>query len=138
MIDVFEDTFVDEVWEGTSKTLWPLMEESPRNDHWKRRLRLLRFQFENEMKQLQKMIDENNGRRKEIESLQAHLFSGTSIQESRKSVELSDTTVQQGRNIKVGNTIQLNKHHANLGSSCSPSSIYSSCMLCSSCPRYFY
>jgi hypothetical protein len=101
MVDSFEDTFIDEVWEGKSKTLWPLFEESPRNDHWRRRLRLLRLQFEHEMKELRILQRENNERRHEIESLQDHLFSGTSIQESRKSVELSDITVQQGRNIKV-------------------------------------
>ncbi|KAF2644554.1 hypothetical protein P280DRAFT_174461 [Massarina eburnea CBS 473.64] len=107
MIDAFEDTFVDEVWEGKSKTLWPLFEESPRNDHWKRRLRLLRLQFEREMKELRILQRENNERRHEIESLQDHLFSGTSIQESRKSVELSDITVQQGRNIKLLTIVNL-------------------------------
>ena len=101
MIDAFEDTFVEEVWEGKSKTLWPLTEESPRNDHWKRRLRLLRLQFEHEMKELRTLSRENQERRHEIEGLQDHLFSGTSIQESRRSVELADITVQQGRNIKV-------------------------------------
>lgn len=99
MIDSFEDTFTEDVWEGKSNTLWPLMEESPRNDHWKRRLRLLRLQFEREMKELRIIIRENNERRMEIRTLQDHLFSGTSIQESRKSVELTDITVQQGRNI---------------------------------------
>ena len=110
MIDSFEDTFLDDVWEGKSKTLWPLFEESPRNDHWKRRLRLLRHQFEHEMGELRILQRENNDRRKEIESLQAHLFSGTSIQESRKSVELSDITVQQGRNIKVSDSAFFKKH----------------------------
>ncbi|KAF1954952.1 hypothetical protein CC80DRAFT_493338 [Byssothecium circinans] len=107
MIDAFEDTFTDEVWEGKSKTLWPLFEESPRNDHWKRRLRVLRLQFEREMKELRILQRENNERRREIESLQEHLFSGTSIQESRKSVELSDITVQQGRNIKLLTIVNL-------------------------------
>ncbi|CAI6334548.1 unnamed protein product [Periconia digitata] len=133
MIDAFEDTFTDEVWEGKSKVLWPLYEESPRNDHWKRRLRLLRLQFEREMKELRILQrralrilryqciectksesadannarQENNDRRHEIESLQDHLFSGTSIQESRKSVELSDITVQQGRNIKLLTIVNL-------------------------------
>lgn len=101
MIDSFEDTFTDEVWEGNSKTLWPLFEESPRNDNWKRRLRLLRLQFEREMKELRILQRENNDRRREINSLQDQIFSGTSIQESRRSVELADITVQQGRNIKV-------------------------------------
>ncbi|KAF2792843.1 hypothetical protein K505DRAFT_325900 [Melanomma pulvis-pyrius CBS 109.77] len=107
MIDSFEDTFTEEVWEGKSKTLWPLNEESPRNDHWKRRLRLLRLQFEHEMKELRILSRENQERRHEIESLQDHLFSGTSIQESRKSVELADITVQQGRNIKLLTIVNL-------------------------------
>ncbi|KAF2677383.1 hypothetical protein K458DRAFT_447032 [Lentithecium fluviatile CBS 122367] len=107
IVDSFEDTFIDEVWEGKSKTLWPLFEESPRNDHWKRRLRLLRLQFEREMKELRILQRENNQRRHEIESSQDHLFSGTSIQDSRKSVELSDITVQQGRNIKLLTIVNL-------------------------------
>ncbi|KAF2006291.1 hypothetical protein P154DRAFT_517925 [Amniculicola lignicola CBS 123094] len=101
MVDAFEDAFTDDIWDGTSKTIWPLFEESPRNDHWKRRLRALRLQFEREMKELRQLMRENNERRVEIASLQNQLFSGTSIQESRKSVELSDITVQQGRNIKL-------------------------------------
>ncbi|KNG44061.1 mg2+ transporter zinc transport protein [Stemphylium lycopersici] len=107
MIDAFEDTFTDDIWEGTNKTLWPLFEESPRNDHWKRRLRLLRLQFEREMKELRTIIAENNERRHEIETLQEQLFSGTSIQESRKSVELADVTVHQGYNIKVLTIVNL-------------------------------
>jgi hypothetical protein len=107
MIDAFEDNITSDVWEGESKTLWPLFEESPRNDHWKRRLRLLRLQFEREMKELRIIIDENNERRHEIETLQEQLFSGTSIQESRKSVELADVTVHQGYNIKVLTIVNL-------------------------------
>ncbi|KAF3003176.1 hypothetical protein E8E13_009253 [Curvularia kusanoi] len=107
MIDAFEDTFTDDIWEGTSKTLWPLYEESPRNEHWKRRLRLLRLQFEREMKELRILQRENNERRHEIETLQEQLFSGTSIQESRKSVELADVTVHQGYNIKVLTIVNL-------------------------------
>ncbi|EFQ88085.1 hypothetical protein PTT_16203, partial [Pyrenophora teres f. teres 0-1] len=107
MIDSFEDTFTDDIWEGESKTLWPLFDESPRNEHWKRRLRLLRLQFERQMKELRIIIAENNERRHEIETLQEQLFSGTSIQESRKSVELADVTVHQGYNIKVLTIVNL-------------------------------
>jgi hypothetical protein len=118
MIDAFEDNITSDVWEGESKTLWPLFEESPRNDHWKRRLRLLRLQFEQEMKVLRIIIDENNERRHEIETLQEQLFSGTSIQELRKSVELADVTVHQGYNIKVLTIVNLFFmvcHHSSFG-----------------------
>lgn len=81
MIDSFEDTFTDDVWEGKSDTIWPLFESSPRNDHWRHRLRMLRTHFEREMKELRILISENNERRHEIRTLQEHLFSGTSIQE---------------------------------------------------------
>ena len=107
MIDAFEDTFTEDVWDGESKTLWPLYDESPRNEHWKRKLRLLRLQFEREMKELRILQRENNERRHEIETLQEQLFSGTSIQESRKSVELADVTVHQGYNIKVLTIVNL-------------------------------
>lgn len=107
MIDAFEDTFSEDVWEGSSKTLWPLFDESPRNEHWKRRLRTLRLQFEREMKELRTIQRENNERRHEIDTLQEQLFSGTSIQESRKSVELADVTVHQGYNIKVLTIVNL-------------------------------
>ncbi|KAF5844993.1 hypothetical protein GGP41_001123 [Bipolaris sorokiniana] len=107
MIDAFEDTFTEDIWEGRNKMMWPLFEESPRNEYWRRRLRLLRLQFEREMKELRTIIAENNERRHEIETLQEQLFSGTSIQESRKSVELADVTVHQGYNIKVLTIVNL-------------------------------
>ncbi|KAF2748337.1 hypothetical protein M011DRAFT_485630 [Sporormia fimetaria CBS 119925] len=102
MIDAFEDTFTEDVWQGRSTAFWPLFEEElERNQHWRQRLRYLRTHFNREMKELRTLIKENNERRAEIRTLQDHLFSGTSIQESRKSVELTDITVQQGRNIKL-------------------------------------
>ncbi|KAF2730938.1 hypothetical protein EJ04DRAFT_536948 [Polyplosphaeria fusca] len=107
MIDAFEDTFTEDVWEGKSATLWPLFEESPRNEFWKRRMRALRLRFEHEMKELRILMHENNDRRREIKSLQDQIFSGTSIQESRRSVELADETVHQGRNIKLLTLVNL-------------------------------
>lgn len=59
------------------------------------------------MKELNILKDENNQRRHEIENLRDQLFSGTSIEESRKSVALADTTVQQGRNIKLLTIVNL-------------------------------
>jgi cell division septum initiation protein DivIVA len=59
------------------------------------------------MKELRILQRENNERRHEIETLQEQLFSGTSIQESRKSVELADVTMHQGYNIKVLTIVNL-------------------------------
>jgi hypothetical protein len=102
LIDAFEDTFTEDVWEGKQKTLWPLLEEeSMRNEFWKRRLKRIRTVFEREMRSLRILIRENNERREEIQNLREQLFSGTSVLESRKSVELSTITIQQGHNIKL-------------------------------------
>ncbi|KAK5113169.1 hypothetical protein LTR85_010987 [Meristemomyces frigidus] len=102
MIDAYEDTFTDEVWAGTHKTLWPLLEQhSPRNLYFKKKMAALRLKFEAEMKNLKKLMDENDERRDEIRGLKEDLFTGTSIQESRKSVENTEITIQQGHNIKL-------------------------------------
>lgn len=102
LIDMFEDTFTQDVWEGNHKTLWPLLEEeSPRNQFWKKRLKKYRHDLEKEIRNLRILIEENNARRHEIKSLRDQLYSGTSVLESRKSVELSEITIQQGHNIKL-------------------------------------
>jgi hypothetical protein len=102
LIDMFEDTFTQDVWEGKHKTLWPLLEEDlPRNQFWKKRLRNYRHALENEIRNLKILIEENNDRRYEIKSLRDQLYSGTSVLESRKNVELSEITIQQGHNIKL-------------------------------------
>jgi len=61
----------------------------------------LKKEFEAIIKDLYKLYEENDDRRKEIRTLRDQLFSGTSVQESRKSVELSTVTILQGHNIKL-------------------------------------
>ncbi len=102
ILDAYEDTFTDEVWEGKHKSLWPMMEEnSSRNVYWRKRMANLRRDFGKQIKNLQKLREENDDRRKEIRTLRDQLFSGTSVLESRKSVELSEVTILQGHNIKL-------------------------------------
>lgn len=102
MVDAYEDTFTDDVWEGKHKTLWPMMDpDSQRSLHYKKKMAALKIELEGAVANLRKVILENEGRRKEIIGLRDELFSGTSIQESRKSVEATETTVQQGHNIKL-------------------------------------
>jgi hypothetical protein len=102
ILDAYEDTFTDEVWEGKHKSLWPMMEEnSSRNVYWRKRMASLRRDFEKQNKNLEKLHAENDDRRKEIRTLRDQLFSGTSVLESRKSVELSEVTILQGHNIKL-------------------------------------
>jgi hypothetical protein len=102
MIDAYEDTLTKDVWEGRHKILWPLEEDnSQRNTYWKKRMALLKKDFEAEIHALTTIMSVNNGRQKEVKSLRDNLFSGTSVLESRKSVEQSEITVQQGHNIKL-------------------------------------
>jgi hypothetical protein len=102
MIDAYEDTFTKEVWEGRHKTLWPLVDiNSGRNIYWKKRMASLKIDFESEIEALKIIMQENVDRRKEIKNLRENLFSGTSVLESRKSVEQTEITVAQGHNIKL-------------------------------------
>jgi hypothetical protein len=113
IMDSYEDTFTDEVWEGKHKSLWPMIEEdSPRNNYWRKRMHSLRKDFEKEMKGLEKLYDENDDLRKEIRTLRDQLFSGTSVLESRKSVELGEVTILQGHNIKLLTLVSIPTHES--------------------------
>lgn len=102
IIDGYEDTFTEEVWNGKHRSLWPMFDEtSPRNIYWRKRMHSLKKDFEKEIKSLEKLYEENDDLRKEIRTLRDQLFSGTSVLESRKSVELSAVTILQGHNIKL-------------------------------------
>jgi len=102
IIDSYESTFTSDFWEGKHKSLWPMIDSgSARNVYWKKRMLSLKKDFEKEIKGLTKLYDDNDDRRKEIRTLRDQLFSGTSVLESRKSVELSAVTILQGHNIKL-------------------------------------
>ncbi|RFU29241.1 hypothetical protein B7463_g7108, partial [Scytalidium lignicola] len=102
IIDSYHTSFTDDVWEGQHKSIWPMADgNSSRSMYFKKRMRNLRLEFEKEIKGLERVAAENDERRKEIRTLRDQLFSGTSVLESRKSVEMSQITVQQGHNIKL-------------------------------------
>lgn len=102
MIDAYEDTFTKDVWEGRHKTLWPLIDiNSGRNSYWRKRMASLKRDFESEIQALKIIVQENDDRMKDIKNLRDNLFSGTSVLESRKSVEQTEITVSQGHNIKL-------------------------------------
>ncbi|KAF2457149.1 hypothetical protein BDY21DRAFT_345077 [Lineolata rhizophorae] len=107
MIEAYEDTFTAEVWEGRSKSLWPLPDESPRNDFFRRRMRRMRLDFEREIEALREQVRKHESRRLEIAALRDQLFSGTSVLESRRTVELSEITIQQGHNIKLLTVVNI-------------------------------
>lgn len=101
LVDSYEDTFTDDVWDGTNKTIWPMVEgSSARTLYYKKKMQQLKRRFEEEMKNFKDLMNENDGRRREIRSLRDQLFSGTSVLESRKSVDLASIAIEQNTNIK--------------------------------------
>ncbi len=75
LIDAYEDTFTEEVWEGKHRSIWPMIDEqSHRNQYWKKRMLALKREFDREIVNLQKLWDENDDRRKEIRTLRDQLF----------------------------------------------------------------
>jgi hypothetical protein len=108
IIDCYEDIFTDDVWEGRHKTLWPMVEEdSARNIYWRKRMASIKKDFEREIKNLGKLYEENDDLKKEIRTLRDQLFSGTSVLESRKSVDMAAVTILQGHNIKLLTLVQI-------------------------------
>lgn len=102
MVDAYEETFTNAVWEGRHPTLWPLTDESSgRNVYWLKKMSLMKKDFGYEVGRLKSLINESEHLRKEVRDLRDNLFSGTSVLESRKSVEQTEITVQQGQNIKL-------------------------------------
>ncbi|KAM3152382.1 hypothetical protein ABEW05_007242 [Botrytis cinerea] len=102
IMDSYEDTFTDDVWEGKHKTLWPILDpDSHRSKYWQKRMQKLKLDFEKQMNNLFKLYEETDEKMKEIRTLRDQLFSGTSVLESRKSVEMAAVTILQGHNIKL-------------------------------------
>ncbi|KAA8566726.1 hypothetical protein MFRU_044g00470 [Monilinia fructicola] len=102
IMDSYEDTFTEDVWEGKHKTIWPMLDpDSHRNKYWQKRMQKLKLDFDKQMANLFKLYEETDEKMKEIRTLRDQLFSGTSVLESRKSVEMAAVTILQGHNIKL-------------------------------------
>lgn len=104
MIESYEETFNEDFWQGKDKVIWPTSqdaESSARNVNWRKRMGLLRRGIDDAIRVLRQIEAMNDKEIVKIRSLREELFSGTSVQESRKSVELAAVTVEQGRNIRI-------------------------------------
>ncbi|WPH01633.1 Hypothetical protein R9X50_00448300 [Acrodontium crateriforme] len=86
-IDAYEDTVTPE--------------DSERSMYYEKKMASLKKKFEIEINNLRIRMSDNHKRRIEIRGLREELYTGTSIQESRKSVENTEITIQQGHNIKL-------------------------------------
>ena len=102
MIQAYKETFTDEVWAGEHKTLFPgNSDTSARYSNWRKKLGHQRKLFEREIENLRDIRRFCDREQKDIKGLREWLFSGTSVQESRKAVEQASITVEQGYNIKL-------------------------------------
>ncbi|KAI4141586.1 MAG: hypothetical protein L6R39_005275, partial [Caloplaca ligustica] len=102
MIFSYRKVFTESVWDGSSKLIWPGDESvSSRYANWRKRMKSLRADIETELHGLEEIAVLNTEKMKEIKGLRENLFSGTSVLESRKSVDQAMITVQQGHNIKL-------------------------------------
>ena len=102
MISAYKRTFTNNVWNGSDKIIWPGDEnQSSRYAHWRKRMVGLRKDIEHEIRGLEQIHQLNDEKIKEIKGLRDNLFSGTSVMESRRSVQQQAITVEQGHNIKI-------------------------------------
>ncbi|KAI5356840.1 Putative Mg2+ transporter protein, CorA-like/Zinc transport protein ZntB [Septoria linicola] len=102
MVDAYEDTFVEDVWEGKHKTIWSILDEAnPRSPYYRTRMYSLKKKFEREISRFKTLMREIREHREEVVGLREELFVGTSIHESRNSVKNTEITIQQGHNIKL-------------------------------------
>jgi Mg2+ and Co2+ transporter CorA len=102
MIDAYKDTFTDEVWAGEHKTIFPgTADTSARYANWRKKMFHQRKLLEREVDNLKEIRRFCEREQKDIKGLREWLFSGTSVQESRKAVEQASITVDQGYNIKL-------------------------------------
>ena len=102
MISAYRNTFTDDVWTGSDKIIWPgNADVSSRFNHWRKRMAMLRRDIDHEIHGLEQIDRMNEDKMKEIKGLRESIFSGTSVLESRKSVQQQAVTIQQGHNIKL-------------------------------------
>ncbi|KAL8768565.1 MAG: hypothetical protein Q9209_005250 [Squamulea sp. 1 TL-2023] len=102
MLLSYRKVFTESVWNGSSRIVWPGDESvSSRYANWRKRMKKIREDIEGELRGLEHIAAMNSEKMKEIKGLRDNLFSGTSVLESRRSVDQAMITVQQGHNIKL-------------------------------------
>jgi hypothetical protein len=102
LIDAYEDSFTDDVWDGRHKSIWPMIDKkASRSVHWRKRMNILKKDFQKEIRSLEQLLDEYDDRRKEIMTLRDQLLAGTSVLQGRNMVEQASIIVLQAHNIKL-------------------------------------
>lgn len=95
-------TFTADVWSGKHEYIWPgTKDHSPQYALWRDRMEVFQEKFDIAIAALKKQLARNLELKNEANALRNQLFSGTSVLESRKSVEISAVTILQGHNTKL-------------------------------------
>jgi len=102
MIESYRETLHDGVWHGTDKLVWPGEDmSSSRVANWRKRMALLRIDIEREIMKLEDIERMNIKKIKIINGLRESLFSGTSVMESRRSLQTANMAILQNDNIRI-------------------------------------
>jgi len=102
MIECYRETLHDAVWHGTDKIVWPGEDmTSSRTANWRKRMALLRVDIEREVQKLEVIELMNEKKIKVIHELRENLFSGTSVMESRRSLQTANMAILQNDNIRI-------------------------------------
>lgn len=101
MVRAYQITFTESVCMGIKKLIWPGEENSARHLHWRTRMELIRIDIERELRVLEDIGRLNHEKTKEIKGSCDNHFSGTSVLESRRSVQRQAISVIQGNHIRI-------------------------------------
>jgi Mg2+ and Co2+ transporter CorA len=101
MQKAYEESFTDDFWEGQHRTIWPHPKpESAEGKEYLEKMKRVRTELTSAVAALESVKKKNERTKKEITSLREQLFSGSSVNESRKAIE-------QGDNIKVLTSLSM-------------------------------
>ncbi len=91
MISAVNETFDEDFWAAKHATLWPHPDpSSAAGHHYVIQLRGLRDDLESAVAKLEEMQSLNQETRHDIKDLRDQLFNGSSVKESRRSIEQAD------------------------------------------------
>lgn len=104
LINDYNVTFTDDVWEGKHETIWPLQEfSSHRSAIYGTRMSSLRAKFDRKVQRLEDLSREIEARQKEIVDQEAR----RSTIAANIAAHASTVTIQQGRNIRLLATVSV-------------------------------
>ena len=91
LVTTYRETFTDPIWNGLHPEIWPHpAPDSPQAKHYRSQLAPLRDSLSHSINELLVIQKKNEQTRQEIIILREQLLAGSSIKESRRSIERGD------------------------------------------------